>query len=266
MLEIIHNKLVRDNIPEIIIKDGNTPKYRSLGFEDYRKELLLKLKEEVDEFLESNEIEELTDILEVVDAIAEMMGYSQEDITQIKTKKKNTNGGFSNKVFLEKVLKNENTININLIIEEYISVVVSENDVEGCLICGSYINGGYNHKSDIDILFLVKNASFEMILENYKGKMFDKMIVDPNILNAILSDETPLSDILSLSFGSKQKIIIDSEYINNIILHAKENINKRSLVYLKDQNKPDKIVDGKIFTLVKNESGFKLVKDGKIVL
>lgn len=50
-------KLVRDNIPEIIIKNGQTPVITIADSKEYWKLLCLKLKEEVDEFLESNETE-----------------------------------------------------------------------------------------------------------------------------------------------------------------------------------------------------------------
>ena len=65
----IYNKLVRDNIPEIIINDGCKPITRILTDEEYKRELEAKLLEEYQEVLKAktaNErIEELADMLEI---------------------------------------------------------------------------------------------------------------------------------------------------------------------------------------------------------
>ena len=42
---MIHNKLVRDRIPEIIEKGGKTPVTRTLDADEYRAELRRKLTE-----------------------------------------------------------------------------------------------------------------------------------------------------------------------------------------------------------------------------
>ena len=54
----IYNKLVRDRIPEIILKDNELPTTRILDDEEYIKELNRKLQEEVNEYLENDNIEE----------------------------------------------------------------------------------------------------------------------------------------------------------------------------------------------------------------
>lgn len=154
---------------------------------------------------------------------------------------------------------------IDTIIEEYISEISKTNKVVGCFICGSYINGGYNNESDIDTLFLVKNSPFEMILEEYKNILFDKLVVDPELLLDILLNESPLSNILSLSLGSKQKIVIDSKHIASIIEQAKNNIQNRSLIYIK-KNKTKKVVDGNSYTVKKIDSIYRLVRNNQMVI
>jgi len=74
----IYNKLVRDNIPEIMIKNGAKPVTRILTEEEYLKELNKKLLEEVNEYLESGSIEELADIEEVIIAILNAKKTSKE--------------------------------------------------------------------------------------------------------------------------------------------------------------------------------------------
>ena len=80
-------KLVRDNIPAICKENGQTPETRILDNIEYTSELRKKLKEEVDEYLSSTELEELADIVEVIDALAENQGSSLEEIMKIKQEK-----------------------------------------------------------------------------------------------------------------------------------------------------------------------------------
>lgn len=83
----IYNKLVRDNIPDIILKDNALPVTRVLEDEEYIKELNKKLQEEVTEYLEEENIEEMVDILEVIRAILDYRNISYEEIEEKGIKK-----------------------------------------------------------------------------------------------------------------------------------------------------------------------------------
>lgn len=72
---VIHNKLVRDRIPEIIEKSGKKAITRTLTQEEYLMELDRKLNEECAEYQADKSLEELADMLEVMYAIAEARGY-----------------------------------------------------------------------------------------------------------------------------------------------------------------------------------------------
>ena len=98
-----YNKLVRDRIPDIILKDHCLPTTRVLDDEEYIKELNKKLMEEVNEYLEAENIEEMVDILEVIRAILEFKGVSYEDIEEKRIKKAKKRGAFKERVYLEKV-------------------------------------------------------------------------------------------------------------------------------------------------------------------
>lgn len=93
-------KLVRDNIPAICKENGQTPETRILDNIEYTSELRKKLKEEVDEYLSSTELEELADIVEVIDALAENQGSSLEAVLDIKQAKRCKNGAFQKKIFM----------------------------------------------------------------------------------------------------------------------------------------------------------------------
>ena len=108
-MEKIYNKLVRDNIPEII-KENNDgePITRILSDEEYKKALEDKLYEEYHEVLESSgedRIEELADMLEIMISLARLEKTNLEAIIEIAKKKKVRRGGFEKKLYLEKVVK-----------------------------------------------------------------------------------------------------------------------------------------------------------------
>ena len=94
------NKLVRDNIPSICEKNGQIPETKVLDDDNYTSALNKKLEEEVREYLLSSDLEELADIVEVVEALAENQGSSFKEVMEIKQNKQNKNGAFKNRVFL----------------------------------------------------------------------------------------------------------------------------------------------------------------------
>jgi predicted house-cleaning noncanonical NTP pyrophosphatase (MazG superfamily) len=97
---IVHNKLVRDRIPEIIEQAGKRPTVRIANEDEYRTLLQQKLIEEVNEFLESNNPEELADILEVVSALGITCGLSMNQIDKIAKGKRDSRGGFEQRIVL----------------------------------------------------------------------------------------------------------------------------------------------------------------------
>ena len=94
------NKLVRDNIPLICVSNGQTPETKILDDENYASALKTKLYEEVEEYLLDYNIEELADIIEGIEALAENQGSSLDEIMKIKQHKQNKNGAFKNRIFL----------------------------------------------------------------------------------------------------------------------------------------------------------------------
>ncbi|MDF9553711.1 nucleoside triphosphate pyrophosphohydrolase [Bacillus tropicus] len=105
-----YNKLVRDRIPEIIENNGKTFTTRILDEKEYIEEVSKKTQEELAEYLEAeskeHKVEELADLLELVNALAEHEGTTLEEINNIRKKKAEERGGFSNRVFLIEVTDN----------------------------------------------------------------------------------------------------------------------------------------------------------------
>ena len=96
----IFNKLVRDKIPQIIENNGEVCETRILNDEEYLNQLNIKLQEELQEYLESGDIEELADMAEVMRAILSVKGYSYDEFEIVRKNKVNKRGAFDNKVFL----------------------------------------------------------------------------------------------------------------------------------------------------------------------
>lgn len=94
------NKLVRNKIPEIIANEGKKATFRVLTNSEYIEYLEKKLDEEVAEFHESKDIEELADIGEVVLAIASAKGVSHNVMNDVTLKKRSSRGSFSDRILL----------------------------------------------------------------------------------------------------------------------------------------------------------------------
>ena len=101
----IYNKLVRDKIPKIINDDNRKAVTRILNDEEYLNELNKKLKEEVKEYFEDNNVEELADIVEVIYGILNAKNVKLQEFENIRQSKVDKRGDFQEKIFLEKVIE-----------------------------------------------------------------------------------------------------------------------------------------------------------------
>ena len=103
-VKTIHNKLVRDNIPEIIQRSGKKAHYRVLDNDkDFDKALKLKLIEEANELYiaetEEECVEELADIVTVLSCLL----ANRERTKAVARAKLSQKGGFFERYFLESV-------------------------------------------------------------------------------------------------------------------------------------------------------------------
>lgn len=103
MKNIIYNKLVRDNIPEIIKTSGKECDIKILSDEEYQQMIDAKLDEELAEYHEDQNLEELADLLEVIYAAADARGYSSAELEACRLKKRTERGGFERKILLKQV-------------------------------------------------------------------------------------------------------------------------------------------------------------------
>jgi predicted house-cleaning noncanonical NTP pyrophosphatase (MazG superfamily) len=98
-----YNKLVRDRIPEIIESSGKTCVTEILSDEEYLRMVDAKLDEELVEYHKDQNIEELADLMEVIQACAVARGYTLEQLEQVRAEKAAKRGGFEKKILLKEV-------------------------------------------------------------------------------------------------------------------------------------------------------------------
>ena len=96
-----YNKLIRDKIPEIIQAEGRKCTVEVLSDEDYLSHLNRKLVEEVNEYIESGDVEELADLEEVLRAILDAKGVDYNAFEEIRLNKVNKRGAFKKRLLLK---------------------------------------------------------------------------------------------------------------------------------------------------------------------
>lgn len=103
-----YQKLVRDNIPDIIKSNGEEPIVEVLDEARYKSELERKLLEEANEVINASgedRIEELADLLEVMRALAFLENKTLEDVENTRVTKEEKRGGFAKRLYLVDVNK-----------------------------------------------------------------------------------------------------------------------------------------------------------------
>lgn len=91
-------KLVRDKIPEIMRAAGQVAVVHAADPVEFQMLLRMKLIEEVDEFLTSQEPEELADILEVLYALADSLGLDAAGLEALRQGKAELRGAFARRI------------------------------------------------------------------------------------------------------------------------------------------------------------------------
>lgn len=103
-----YNKLVRDNIIDLIKIEGKECSFKYLNSNDFNYALKEKLIEESVEVSKTSNLkelkEELADVMEVFETIINFYQIELTDLIQIKENKCKTKGGFKKRIFLENTL------------------------------------------------------------------------------------------------------------------------------------------------------------------
>lgn len=97
------DKLVRDRIDKIIRRNGRIPVTHVASEEEYNRKLKAKLVEEAEEFIKSNSIEELADLLQVIYTLLDHMKIPREELEAKRRAKNEEVGRFSDRIILDEV-------------------------------------------------------------------------------------------------------------------------------------------------------------------
>lgn len=110
LIPIIHHKLVRDRIPEIIQSDGKTCFHHQAADQELRDAIGDKVIEEAQEFLEAWQcaddkdiLKESADILEILLAGLEQHGLGLDDLLAARASRAEKRGAFTQGIILESV-------------------------------------------------------------------------------------------------------------------------------------------------------------------
>lgn len=108
----VYHKLIRDKIPDILqAKDIQCEVIQTLDDQNYEYLLGQKLSEEVQEYRDSKNPEELADILEVLMAIAAQKNLSWDEIERLRQEKRAERGGFEGRTCLLSTTEKADTPN-----------------------------------------------------------------------------------------------------------------------------------------------------------
>lgn len=105
MKTIEYNKLIRDKIPEIIEKSGKKAIVEKVVGKELIELLNIKLEEELREYEESGNVEELADLVEVIYAILDYKEITLDDFHKIREEKNMERGSFREGLVLKKVIE-----------------------------------------------------------------------------------------------------------------------------------------------------------------
>ncbi len=105
MRKFLQNKLWRDKGVERVEQNhGSHVTWRSLNDKEFNEQIRLKLLEEAYEAAatknRSDLIDELADLYEVIDSLAEVNQISKTEIIAAQTDKREERGGFSRRIFV----------------------------------------------------------------------------------------------------------------------------------------------------------------------
>lgn len=98
-----YNKLVRNRIPEHLAEKGITFETSVVLGGAFETALLDKLQEEAHEVVTSaldGRLQELADVQEVLDELAHLHGFTQQEVRAAQNRKREARGGFSGRILL----------------------------------------------------------------------------------------------------------------------------------------------------------------------
>jgi predicted house-cleaning noncanonical NTP pyrophosphatase (MazG superfamily) len=207
----MYNKLVRDKIPEIIEKSGKYALVQVLSDNEFEDMLDKKLQEEVEEYLRDGTVEEFADIQEVLIAILDIKGISNEEVQSVRLNKLQKYGGFSRRIFLKEVHENpcfqcsstddvENDLDKMVLLREFVKMVnVQEGTIRKYLRDGQICPDSYESITSKRKAPLFKISTVHKCAQKFGWEL----ITDKNIEEKFIQ----YIEIMDMSFSYKPVLI-----------------------------------------------------------
>jgi predicted house-cleaning noncanonical NTP pyrophosphatase (MazG superfamily) len=99
---IHYNKLIRDNMPQIMQQKGTKIVYHEAEADgEYWAALMRKFQEEITEFEQAPSVDQVADILDVLEAVIDFKKMDKKELQALRKDKQNTFGGFTKGWILE---------------------------------------------------------------------------------------------------------------------------------------------------------------------
>jgi predicted house-cleaning noncanonical NTP pyrophosphatase (MazG superfamily) len=97
-----YNKLIRDNIPDTVSRAGGKVAFHTAMTDaEYWMKLKVKFQEEMNKFIERENMESLADTLEVIDAICELKGFDKREVEAVQENRAIELGRYKNRYILD---------------------------------------------------------------------------------------------------------------------------------------------------------------------
>ena len=97
---IIYEELVRDKIPDIMIKKDSIPEFRILDDYEYLEELKKKILEELLDFLQDDYVDKLVDVYDLIFAILDAKGIDYNEFYNYRAYNEQEKGAYKKKIYL----------------------------------------------------------------------------------------------------------------------------------------------------------------------
>jgi predicted house-cleaning noncanonical NTP pyrophosphatase (MazG superfamily) len=95
-----NDRAVRDGVPERLRRGGGACTARTLPDDAYLPYLEYALIEELEEYLETKDPEELADLLELIRRVAQLRGLSWEELDDLRARRADALGGYAGNTVL----------------------------------------------------------------------------------------------------------------------------------------------------------------------
>lgn len=102
---IVIDKLIRDKIPDLLDEKKVSYEIKKVNSDEEKDYVRRKIQEEVDELLDSEDICEVWDILEILRKFCEIKWYNWQDVEKERLKKLEERGWFEKWIILTKLWK-----------------------------------------------------------------------------------------------------------------------------------------------------------------